>query len=273
MIVAACAAMAGVALADAQVYDMQLSVKTTKCQEGKAKKGWLTSEKLGGGLYEKGDELVYRKQSTTVFKGVLFGCDCNESLAGVWGWCDDPNNTKYGGHWYGLTFWNKYDEFLGGAYDATTLTWDVLQRIGNTGDDLELAFQLDDSANDDTFEFKAAGFGKAVSAYARPTDCNGLADDDANDCDSYIKSASGSFAGWMTSGNICTYCTAAGCDAWEFCVCLGQGADPARTVAYGTWTLKYNKTASKKLRTAGKISAAYSKFPADIKAALIAAGE
>lgn len=265
MIVAACAAMSGVALADAQVYDMKLTVKTTKCVEGKAKKGWLTNERLGGGLYDKGDELVYRKQSSTVFSGVLFGCDCNESLAGQWGECDN--------HWYGLTFWNKYGEFLGGKHDATTLNWALLQRIGPAGEDLELSFDLEDATNgDDTFYFFCAGFGKAVSAYAKDTNCNG-ADPDGNDCDSYIKSASGYFAGWMSTENICTYCTETGCDAWEFCACLGLGADVDRTVAYGTWTLKYNKAAASKLRTRATISSAYSKFPADIKAALVKVGD
>ncbi len=262
MMVAAIAAMSGVALADAQVYDMKLTVKTTKCVEGKAQKGWITNERLGG-AFDKGDELVYRKQASTVFSGVLFGCDCNESLAGFWGQCDN--------HWYGLTFWNKAGEFLGGAHDATTLNWWLLQRIGNTGDELELAFDLEDATNgDDTFYFFCAGFGKAKNAFAKPTDCNG-ADEDVNDCDSYIASAKGYFAGWMSTENICTYCTETGCDAWQFCLCLD--IEVGNTVAYGTWTLKYNKTASSKLRTRSLISQAYTKFPATVKEALVKLGE
>ena len=48
--------------------------------------------------------------------------------------------------------------------------------------------------------------------------------------------------------------------------------DETRTVAYGTWTMKYNAAASKKLRTNAKISASYS-FPKDLKEALVAKGE
>ena len=260
MIAAAAAVVAAGAFADAQVYDYKLSLKTTTCAEGKVAKGSFYEVALG---MEKGDEISYRKSASVTLNGVSWGCDCKDALAGAWAERELADGTIV---YDGLTFWNKKSgAFLGGAHDATTITWDMMNRIGKKGSDVEMSFDIIDEANA-SFEFKCAGMGTIKDS---------INENAANCIDeaSYIKSAKGNVAGFMAPDTgACYYCDEVVCDVYDFCECLGL-MDGSRTVAYGTWTMKYNASASKKLRTTAKITSSYSAFPKAIKEALVAKGE
>ena len=141
----------------------------------------------------------------------------------------------------------------------------MINRIGKKGTEVEMSFDIVDDAHA-TFEFKCAGMGTIKDAL----------NENAENCideSSYIKSAKGNVAGFMSPDTgACYYCDEVVCDVYDFCECMGL-MDDTRTVAYGTWTMKYNASASKKLRTSAKITSSYSAFPKDLKAALVAKGE
>ena len=271
MIAAAAVAMIGSAFADAQVYEYKLSLKSTTCKEAKAVNSYLTKM----GLYIKGDEIVYRTPASLTIKGVSWGCECDEALAGVWGTTENNDNA-----WHGLTFWNtKNGNFLGGVYNGVEFEWDMLNRIGKKASEVELSFTIVPSgdATDDNFELKLAGAGKITDKIAILLDDEGKPDE-VSDCNSYISSVKGSVAGFVNPEAgiiVCNYCEEyeVGCDVYQFCDCGDDLSDDTRTVAYGTFTMKYNSSASKKLRTSAKIASSYSGFPKSVKAALVAANE
>ena len=270
MIAAAAVAMIGSAFADAQVYEYKLSLKSTTCKEAKVANGYLT--KIG--LMEPGDELVYRTPASLTLVGLTWGCECNEAIAGTWGQTkNNPNN------WYGITFWNpkangKLGSFLGGVYNGTEFQWDMLNRIGKKADEVELSFDLIPSADalDGNFELKLAGLGKIKDQFAYDSE-----DEEWTDCNSYIKSVKGSVAGYVNPEAgivVCNYCEEYDvfCNVYQFCICGDDNTDETRTVAYGTFTMKYNASASKKLKNSARIAGAYN-FPKAIKAALVLADE
>lgn len=273
MIAAAAVAMIGSAFADAQVYEYKLSLKSTTCKENKAIDGYL----IKMGLMEKGEEIVYRTPASLTIKGVSWGCECDEALAGFWGTTENNDNT-----WHGLTFWNtKNGAFLGAGKDDPTIyngvefEWDMLNRIGKKASEVELAFSIIPSgeAVDDNFELKLAGTGKITDKLVIDKDT-----EDVSDCNSYIASVKGSVAGYVNPEAgivVCNYCEEYDvyCDVYQFCDCGDDLTDPDRTVAYGTFTMKYNSAASKKLKTSARIATAYSGFPKNVKAVLTAANE
>jgi hypothetical protein len=267
MIVAVAAAMAGVAFADAQVYDYKFSLKSTTCKEGKVGKNSYYERMW---IAEKGDEISYRTAASVVLLGVSWGCNCQDALfQNGWNQRQLSNGQDV---WDGAIFWWKSGEFFGGNYDAAVITWDMINRIGKSGTDVELAFTLDDSNGAGEAELKAAGLGtiKDVIKLSDPTD----PDSGLTDClGSYIKSAKGSVAGYVAPGiGGCYYCDDITCDVYDFCDCNGL-SDASKTIAFGTWTMKYNATASKKLRTTAKITSSYSGFPKALKEVLVLAGE
>lgn len=267
MFAAVAAAMVGGAFADAQVYEYKLSLKTTKCVEGKvAANTYYTNEETLG--MEKGDEIAYRTSASVTLNGITWGCQCDTALLGQW---SDRTLGNGATVWDGITFWNKKaDTFLGGVYNGSEFAWDMMNRIGKKADEVEMSFSIVPSADaqDDNFNLACAGFGKVKDVKL----------DDDNTCVdeySYIKSAKGNVAGFINpeAGN-CYFCDDILCDVYDFCGCLAL-TDGSRTVAYGTWTMKYNAKASKALAKAshGKITEAYKSFPKTLKEALEKAGE
>lgn len=279
MIAAAAAAMIGSAFAEAQVIVWNLNLKTTTCKKGKvASNTWWVK----GLEMEKGEEVIYRTTSSVKFTGLTWGCYCAQSLAGKWKSRDIEIN-KAGDTltvWDGITFWNpKTDEFLGGVYNGSEFNWEdgFINRMGKNADEVEMVFDLIPSADaiDDNWGFSLAGFGKVkdVGRYDKELD-------ETIWCDSYLNTANGGIVGWISpDGGVwsCTYCDQFGtdCDVYEFCTdCDAEwDSDDSMTVAYGTWTAKYNSSASKKLRTKLFITDSYSGFSKDVKAALVLAGE
>ena len=263
MIAAAAAAMVSGAFATAEVYEYKLNLTTTKCAEGKAAKNTYWTTKAG---YDAGDEVTYRVKTSLVVQGVTWGCYCPESLAGTWGTvCGNGESS------FGIVFWSKTaDSFLVDQYDDTKFEWNFLNRIGKKGNEVEFSLNLlpnDDAeisdVDGDEFALALAGMGKL----------NG------SDCGEYIKSAKGSVAGYIVPDvAVCTYCTKTPCQVYEFCVdcCSHQtpfDKEDEMSVAFGTFTMKYNASASKKLEKSGKISTSYTGFSKNVKAALVAAGE
>lgn len=264
MIAAAAAAMIGGAFADAQVYEYKLNLTTTKCASGKATRNTYWTTQAG---YDAGDAVTYRVKTSLVVQGVTWGCYCPESLAGTWGTvCGNGNSS------FGIVFWSKTaDSFLVDQYDDTKFEWAFLNRIGKKGNEVEFALNLlpNDEAEissevvGDEFALTLAGMGKL----------NGSA------CGEYIKSAKGSVAGYIVPDvTVCTYCTTTPCEVYEFCVdcCAHQtpfDMDDGMSVAFGTFTMKYNASASKKLKTQALITKAYSGFSKAVKAELVLAGE
>ena len=276
MIAAAAAAMIGSAFAEAQVIVWNLNLKTTTCKEGKvAAKTWWINE-LG---YEKGDAVVYRTTSTVKFTGVTWGCYCGQSLSGQWNEREIVVN-KAGDTivvYDGITFWNpKTDAFLGGVYNGSMFDWTAdgrfVNRMGKNADEVEMCFDLVPSgeAVDADWGFTLAGFGKVKDVWnAKNEDW----------CDSYLNSANGGVVGFTSpdSGTYtCTYCDQYGvdCEVYEFCDCDAEWAmNEDVTVAYGTWTAKYNSAASKKLRKNLYITDSYTGFSKGVKTELVLAGE
>ena len=276
MIAAAAAAMIGSVFAEAQVIVWNLNLKTTTCKKGKvaANSWWVKGLDM-----DKGDEIVYRTTASAKLVGLTWGCYCGQSLAGQWNSRDIVVN-KNGDTitvWDGITFWNpKTDEFLGGVYNGSEFDWTAdgrfLNRMGKNADEVEMVFDLipSDEALDDNWGFTLAGFGKVKDVYNLKND---------NWCDSYLNTASGGVVGWISPDGgtyTCTYCDQYGvdCDVYAFCDCdAAWDVYEDRTVAYGTWTAKYNSAASKKLRTKLLITQSYTGFTKDVKAELVLAGE
>ena len=237
MIVAAVAAMTGVAVADPQVYDMKLSVKTTACKNGKFTKaledlGWFI------GL-EKGDQVSYRKQASLTIAGVIWGCDCDAIEKPYW---RDYGAQRSGLHTVGgYAFWNATPSVaIPLQIPYVKFSWALLNRIDQMKT-IEGTWMLGDPVVDEALFFLGAGFGTVKNA--------------ANECASYIQSMTGNFAGFIQGGSGdddgCIFC---GVTLWDclvapFCWCEDTPDTTMISAAYGSWTLKYNATASKKLKT------------------------
>jgi len=243
MIAAATAAVgAGVyaAALDAQVYDFSLTVKSTACKEIKYTR---TIAALEGADYKevKGEKLSVRKQGTTKVAGVIWGCDC-ETIADPQ-WRTYNNGTTVGGY----LFWNVGSDTPFSIY-TTTFAWAVFNRI-DTGDKAEGVWGLVNTDADNVVGFFGAGFGKVSGT------------GEAN-CRVVLSSMSGNFAGFILAGSDaagCRFCGGTSCTAWQICAnCVVRNPyDLDMTAAYGSWKIKYNKSASKKLRSTGRLTQSY----------------
>ena len=228
MIAAASAAMVGGAFADAQVWEMSLTVKTTESKAGTVKSACDACD----------GATSYRKQASVKINGVFWGCTCDE-MVGLTGPVSENE---------GVFFWNAtkkaafYDQ-AAGEYAAITFGWDLLNRIGQKGTECEGVWNLDIGA----FKLYGAGFGTVKGC------------DDA----SYISSMKGNFAGTYLPGNGCKRCEQLAGNAWALCDCTDAGDE---TAAYGTWTLKYNASATKKFANSEDWS--WYKWPGDTLAAI-----
>jgi len=255
----ACAAMADEEEKSAQVYDLTITVKTTTAKSGKLS---TSSNKF---LTESGT-VVYRTQSTSKWKGLVWGCDCN-SLAGKWQLVDADAGTVAG-----CVIWDsKQNDVL----FIEDLNWRLLNAIDKNGDKCEGSFTIGnmDDASEAFLAF--AGFGSlSVDYSASPCE------DPEVHCTSYVKQMSGNVAGWMPAPTLttggrtgsCTFCgtydpgedpTTDMATAWNFCPCE-EYADLEHTAVSGSWSLKYNSKASKKLKKSATIVDVVS-LPSNVK--------
>jgi len=241
---------------EAQVYDIKVTVKTTAAKSGK-----LSSKK--NPFVEDTGTIIYRTQGSQTWTGVLWGCDC-ETLLGAWRTVGDGSEVVEG-----VVIWNSKKPYQVVFLDD--MKWRVLNAIEAGGGEVEAAWTIGDSSDESNAFLSFAGFGK-------------LDVDKKFECRSVIKSLSGNVAGWMpapksvTQGNpgVCTFCsglvgmtpdTEDSAVGWDFCPCETIG-DLEFTAVSGTWTLKYNKSLSKKLTDKSSILDVYNKFPANVKTAV-----
>ena len=259
MIVADAAVMGGSALADAQVYEMQLTVKTTVTKSGQVK---FVSCDCPVDSYD-----MYRKQGTVKIKGLIWGCDCvTISKPQI-----STNSTSLATSEYGYIFWNETTK----KPLNLRFTWELLNRIDKTGQKAEGTWVLSD--DEGLFYIMGAGFGSVKDTIVRQPECQRTA--------TWVPSMTGNLAGWSTPGAIvtvkategeCSWCEKiAGTEeqtayavGWTLCDC---GESDERTAASGTWKLKYNAKASKILSDKSKavesVTQAYN-FPAYVKSVI-----
>jgi hypothetical protein len=191
----------------AQAYDVKLSVKTTVPA---ALGGYTISANCGDSTNVAAT--CYRKVGKQSLVGLIYTCDCE---------CD----AILSGTFY---LWNKKAKVY--EVDAGTVAFDFIQLIGKKQADAEVAWQIvpDGTGTLGAGTLYASGFGKW---------------DSKNDL---LKSASGNFAG-IIDPPICD--DALSCDAAIAFVCtdLSAGDSGLSTVAFGTWSIKYSSSKSKKI--------------------------
>ena len=126
------------------------------------------------------------------------------------------------------------------------MQWDLLQRLGKKGENVEGYFTLTlNDGTDDVAALTGAGYGTAK------INC------DAEE-ENYIKSMSGNVVGYWdaSSDTIATGCYYCGdvdeCTVFAFCSCVSEDNDLA--AVFGTFTLKYNSSQTKSVSAGKSIS-------------------
>lgn len=244
---------------EAQVYDIKVTVKTTVAKSGK-----LSSKKNPFFDGDGSSKVVYRAQGSQSWTGVLWGCGC-ETLLGTWMTMGDSSEVVAG-----VVIWNSKKPYNIVLLDD--LDWHVLNAFDATGGKVEGAWTIGESTSGSDAFLAFAGFG-TLGKSGNPENCQ-----------SYIKTLSGSVSGWtpapemVTAGNSgkCYFCegvvgaTDESIDpavAWSFCPCAEIGNSDFTAVS-GTWSLKYNKALSVKLKTSSSILEVYKKFPDTVRSAV-----
>lgn len=256
IVAAAMAFVSAAALADAQVYEMQLTVKTTVTRSGQVRFVACDCPVDGNTLY--------RSQGTVKIKGLIWGCDCVT--------LSDPEISSGASSLakssYGYIFWNETTK----KPLNLKFGWELLNRIDRSGQKAEGTWTL--SSDDGSFYIMGSGFGSVKDTVVTKPVCERTA--------TWVPSMSGNLAGWSTPGAIVTVAATAGecswckkiegkeeqtasAKGWTLCEC---GDSDERTAASGTWKLKYNKKASQILSDESKavesVTQAYS-FPSYVK--------
>lgn len=276
-------AVSASAMPEVQVYDVAFSIKTTKAAVAKEKDAvYQYTDQL---LYRtqttrtwKG--LLWDCDCPAINGEWRYVTDCDgeevESIAGgiLWDAKIKGNPVVYLGDGADITNWDTILATVPGSHWG----WNILNIIEKNCQSCEGLWNIKSyedvcDNNQLIFNFTGAGFGK-ISLKDRTQ----AGDDPA--CHSYIKSISGNFAGYMYAPAITTDGSSYGCafcgkgkvdptcdtaPAFEWCLwdddC--QGCDVPReladgaldstdyTAAYGTWSIKYNASASKKLYKKG----------------------
>lgn len=251
MVVAAAAALAGVAQAipttGEQAYNMTLTVKTTVAQRG------AYSDLLGRCDWdpEAVQAPAYRKQATRKLAGLIWGC-----------WCDTINAPAWGDY-SGYVFWNVTEKFQYDDLDGTVFNWtdgfdwdkqiDRFFKNGKKSEGiwaLKLAYLDGEEQSQAEYNLTGAGFGTAAGSILSETKSA-----------IYVPSMNGYFVGTRSytckeSGH-CGEQDVVGVITWPLCLC----GDPAeKTVAYGSWKIKFNNSVATKFAKTGVIQNSYN-FP------------
>lgn len=247
--------------ASAQVYELSMSVKTTQAVRGNLKKSHPFADSVNA--------VVYRKQGTQRWAGVIWGCEC-ESIMGRWGLVGSSTVS-------GVAIWDVKKPNTIELLDD--MKWHVLNAFDKNGDKVEGAWTIGESTDDSGAFLSFAGFGTLAVKYTR-NPC----EDPELSCGSYIKSMSGNVAGWMPAPVLtiagrpgrCTFCgdsdpgeddTTNAAVAWSYCPCMDLVTTELTAVS-GTWNLKYNAAMSKVLMDNPNILDVYKKFPSNVKLAI-----
>jgi len=241
-------ASAGIYARDPYVYDVEMKVKTTIAKQGKVK----TACQLIGGGSNSLSSVTYRRQGTVIVKGLIWGCEC-DTFAGSFSYVKPTEDGCY--------FWNVTDAR---PLKNGIATWPVFNRIDKNMKKTEGTMEL----VADGWHLLCGGFGSA---------------DAADSSVGRLINIKGSFGGWRLAptwtytlyGEPCTFCDSGTADvtyeeaalAWAMCACAEASE---KTTAFGTWSIKYNRALSAKLRDSTSITDVYS-FPSYVKAAIDAA--
>ena len=209
----------------AEVYNIKLNVKTTKGLAGTGAAGQCVP----------GACAVIRVADSTVLEGYFYDCACGCNLL------KDGLNT--------IMWDSKRKAPMCGA----AFTFNFMNVMGKKQADAETEWTFAgaaayDATRTSTYTLTGAGYGKYDVKNAR------------------FKSFSGNFAGNVdtsfdlkTSTNVAGACACDPSQIWD-CTDLTALTD-ASSVAFGTWTIKYNASASKKLAATQEITDAV-KIPA-----------
>jgi hypothetical protein len=163
---------------------------------------------LGCGDYEKETfKSCYREKGKKTLNGYYYACECA---------CDLADTDAFG-----LVLWDAKTKCLD---EEAAIEWDILQTFGKKFDKVEAMIYLATADG----EFFAAGMGSVDTKKE------------------IVKSISGNIVGAVACDETCLDC----CDEdFRFgSVCEDADIlDEENTVAYGSWSLKYNSSLSKKL--------------------------
>ncbi|MCR5413317.1 MAG: hypothetical protein K6F50_01150 [Kiritimatiellae bacterium] len=259
MMALAAIAMGASALADAQFYEMKITLKTTVTKSGKV--SFVACD------CPIDDSSLYRQQGTVKIKGVIWGCDCVT--------IGDPSISSTASSLaeepYGYIFWNETTK----KPMNVKFSWTLLNRIFRNGKKVEGTWTLTDESGD--FSITGAGFGTVKDTTVKEPICMRT--------NTWIPSMNGNVAGWSTTGAIvtakatsgeCSWCEkvagteekTAAAAGWSLCEC--EDSDE-RTAASGTWRLKYVPKASAALastsKSVQKITEVYN-FPSYVKSVI-----
>lgn len=176
-----------------------------------AKYGKVTyKEDLGCGDYEKVTEYTcYREKGKKTLTGYYYACECA---------CDLADSDVFG-----LALWDAKTKCLD---ENAAIEFEILQTFGKKFDKVEAFFALETTDG----EFMAAGMGSVDTK-------KGI-----------VKSISGNIVGMMAAPECDDDCQDFDNDLRFGAICEDADIlDAGSTVAYGTWSLKYNSSISKKL--------------------------
>lgn len=242
----------------AQVYDFAMTLKTGVCKDAKVSSATVSFLRTVYGtddlekneanfayydVWTKGDEVAFRKQATQKIAGVFWGCEC-PTIANP-AWRRFSNGRNLGGY----VFWNQTS---GSPFviPNTWFSWSLLNRITDSFKTVEGVWNLYNNVDPQACAYTGAGFGTASVA--------------KDACRAVVNKISGSFAGYRMPGSDdlvggCEYCAIGGCAVIPFCApCSPMGVNAAElTAAYGTWSIKFNASASAKLAKSARITSVY----------------
>ncbi len=256
---------AGALYADAQFYEMDLTVKTTKTRSGKVN-GIACDCRTDNEAEAAGN--LYRKEGSVKIKGVIWGCDCGTLIKG-------ERFTKKSEP-FGYLFWNVTNR----KWLNVTLTWQIANRIDKKATKTEVVWMLTSNDPELPFHLIGSGFGTLKDT---------VTSDPCRLATSRFVQVKGSFAGWMAPDAVvttkataeeCSWCekipgtpeVTAVAKGWSICADCSASDENAGSAAYGNWKIKYNASASERLESANEVTEAYA-FPAYVKSAMDGAEE
>ena len=240
---------------DAQFYEMDITVKTTKTRSGKVEMISCDCRTDENGLY--------RKQGTVKIKGAIWGCGCGTLTKG------EPFTTASAP--FGYFFWNVTDK----KPLNVTLSWPIANRIDKKANKTEVVWVLTSDDKDLPFHLVGSGFGTLKDTVTREP------------CmlqTSRFVSIKGSCAGWMAPDAVvttkategeCNWCkkvegtpaVTSVAKGWTICSDCSAADENSGSAAYGTWKIKYNASVSARMENDKNVSVitdVYS-FPSYVK--------
>lgn len=246
MLFVASAIVAGALYAgeEAQFYEMDITLKTTKTMSG-------TPKQISCDCRVETNSPLYRKQSTIKIKGAIWGCGCGTLEKGI------PFTTTTNP--FGYFFWNVTD----GKPLAVKFTWIICNRIDKTANKSEGVWMLESEDENVPFFLTGAGFG-AIKDTVSKSPCMLVT--------SSFSKFSGNCAGWVVPGAVVTTAATSGncswCEkvegtpavekaakGWAICSECSENLDNPGSAASGTWKIKFNSRVSKRMTSTNDSSA------------------